>query len=96
MSNAKVQISNQIQISNEMPKLFVPELNSGTGSADKNVILNLTVKQVQDLRFQNDILNFDIHLAFACLREVPPCGAKAGILTLEKTVWGESEPPPIR
>jgi len=26
------------------------------------------------------ILNFDIHLAFACLREAAPCGAKAGIL----------------
>jgi hypothetical protein len=24
---------------------------------------------------------FDIHLAFACLREALPCGAKAGILT---------------
>jgi hypothetical protein len=36
---------------------------------DKNVIPDLAVKQVQGLRFQNDILSFDIHLAFACLRE---------------------------
>jgi hypothetical protein len=27
------------------------------------------------------ILEFDIDLVFACLREAPPCGAKAGILT---------------
>jgi hypothetical protein len=47
-----------------MPKFLDPELNLGPGPADKNVILNLTVKQVQGLRFQNDILNFDIHLDF--------------------------------
>jgi|GEM_PF-816965 hypothetical protein len=26
--------------------------------------------------------DFDIPLTFACLREVPPCGTKAGILAL--------------
>jgi hypothetical protein len=31
---------------------------------DKNVILNLALKQVQVLRFQNPILKFDIYLAF--------------------------------
>jgi hypothetical protein len=31
---------------------------------DKNVILNLALKPVQGLRFQNPILDFDIHLAF--------------------------------
>jgi len=31
---------------------------------DKNVILNLALKQVQVLRFQNPILKFDIHLTF--------------------------------
>ena len=31
---------------------------------DKNVILNLALKQVQGLRFQNSILKFDIHLTF--------------------------------
>ena len=31
---------------------------------DKNVILNLALKQVQGLRFQNPILNFDIDLTF--------------------------------
>jgi hypothetical protein len=29
------------------------------------------------------ILNFEIHLAFACLRESLPCGAKAGILAFD-------------
>jgi len=38
---------------------------------DHNVILNSV---------QNPVLNFDIHLTFACLHEVPPCGAMAGIL----------------
>jgi len=49
MSNAKVQISNQVQSSNEMPKQV---------RHDKIVILN---------SFQNPVLNFDIHLTFACL-----------------------------
>ena len=50
----------------------------------KSKILN----QVQDLvrhdnsvilnSFQNPISDFDIHLTLACLREAPPCGAKAG------------------
>jgi hypothetical protein len=38
---------------------------------DHNVILNSV---------QNPVLNLDIHLTFACLREAPPCGPKAGIL----------------
>jgi len=33
MSNFKVQMSNQIQSSNEMPKSLDPELSSGSGSA---------------------------------------------------------------
>jgi hypothetical protein len=28
-------------------------------------------------------LIFDIDLTFACLREVPPCGTKAGILSFD-------------
>jgi len=46
---------NQIQSSNEMPKQV---------RHDKNVMLNLTLKEVQGLRFQNSILKFDIHLTF--------------------------------
>jgi hypothetical protein len=34
---------------------------------DYIVILNLALKQVQGLRFQNPILEFDIHLILACL-----------------------------
>jgi hypothetical protein len=49
MSNAKVQMPNQAQITNEMPKQV---------RHDKSVILN---------SFQNLILNFGIHLTFACL-----------------------------
>jgi len=30
-----------------------------------------------------ELQSFDIHLAIACLREAPPCGAKAGILKFE-------------
>jgi hypothetical protein len=69
MSDDKAQMSNQIQRSNEMPKQV---------RHDKNVILNLALKQVQGLRFQNPFLNLDIHLTFACLREA--ASAKAGIL----------------
>jgi hypothetical protein len=28
-------------------------------------------------------LDFDIRLTFACLREAPPCGTKAGILKFD-------------
>jgi len=49
MSNPQGQISNQIQITNEMPKQV---------RHDKSVILD---------SFQNLILNFEIHLTFACL-----------------------------
>jgi len=60
MSNVKVQMTIQIQSSNEMPKQV---------RHDNNVILD---------SFQNLILEFDIHLTFACLREA--ASAKAGIL----------------
>jgi stringent starvation protein B len=55
MSNAKVQMSNQIQITNEMPKQV---------RHDEAAILNLAFKQVQGLRFRNPILSFDIPLTF--------------------------------
>ena len=55
MSNAKVQSSNQIRNSNEMPKQV---------RHDQSVILNLALKQVQGLRFQNPILKFVVHLTF--------------------------------
>jgi hypothetical protein len=29
------------------------------------------------------IFDLDIHLTFACLREAPPCGTKAGILNFD-------------
>jgi hypothetical protein len=45
---------------------------------DKGVILNLALKPVQGLRFQNSFLTFDIPLTFACLREA--ASAKAGTL----------------
>jgi hypothetical protein len=32
--------------------------------------------------YLNFDLKFDIDLTFACLREAPPCGAKAGICNL--------------
>jgi hypothetical protein len=51
MTKFKVQMSNQIQISNEMPEQV---------RHAKSVILNLALKQVQGLRFQNPVLNFDI------------------------------------
>lgn len=55
MSNAKAPSSNKIQSSNEMPKQVLH---------DKDVILNLALKPVQDLRLRNPLLKFDIHLAF--------------------------------
>jgi hypothetical protein len=55
MSNAKVQMSIQIQSSNEMPKQV---------RHDNKVIQDLALKKVQGLQFQNPILKFDIPLTF--------------------------------
>jgi hypothetical protein len=55
MSNAKVQMSNQIQITNEMPKQVW---------YDEAAILNLAFKEVQGLRSRNPFLSFDIPLTF--------------------------------
>ena len=43
-----------------MPKSLDPEASSGPGSDDKCVILNLALKQVQGLRFQNLILDLGV------------------------------------
>ena len=66
MTKFKVQIEPK---GHEMPKQV---------RHDKGVILNLALKPVQGLRFQNPFLKFDIHLAFACLREAPPAKALCG------------------
>jgi len=58
MSNAKAPSSIKAQSSNEMPKQV---------RHDRDVILDLALKPVRGLRFQNPFLKFDIYLGFVCL-----------------------------
>jgi hypothetical protein len=53
MLNVKVQMSNQIQSPNEMPKSKILNQVQDLVRHDQRVILNLALKQVQGLRFQN-------------------------------------------
>jgi len=42
-------------------------------------------------RGENSNWNFDIWICFACLREAPPCGTKAGISIFGFRIWSESK-----
>jgi hypothetical protein len=70
MSNAKAQMPNQIQSANDTPRTTLPSRGEGCGGGD--VILFNAFGLI------SRVLNFDMHLTFACL----PVGREFEIWTL--------------
>ncbi len=58
MSKFKCQSSKEIQSPNEMPRSKILDQVQDLVRHDKPVILNLVLKQVQGLRFQNLVSEF--------------------------------------
>jgi len=76
MSNAKVKSSK----SNKDHSGVMECWKDGIMRKRKDSFFSNPIFQCSIIPFFHVLLSLDIHLTFACLREVPPCGTEAGIL----------------